>query len=309
LSEDQLKKLHALGEPIAKFGGGTVWETDPELVNAHRDAFERAHPGEEWQLEVSADSRMPFVVQKLVAVELGCFAAPGFLAEVAPSSQAEFAASPQEYFLIHKSAGASREVSSRKQPPMGPLADWKLTPELRNQIEPLLNIKMKDEIARVRAEAASEYERSEAVPEWKTWATRWKQFDERLANGQGKLDYETQAFQLSPDDVPRLFVRARWTLDEKPAFLLSLWLRADSAVLTVESVDASKSGQMRSRDFIDSALDLRDIGIILNVFDRHHDRHGELLIYTSGYEGFEIRLFRHTNAGLVPTQISHGGGC
>jgi hypothetical protein len=66
---------------------------------------------------------------------------------------------------------------------------------------------------------------------------------------------------------------------------------------------------MRMGEYIGASLELRDLGTILNVFDRHHDGHGELLIYSPGYEAFDIHLFRYTNAGPVPIEISHGGGC
>ena len=162
---------------------------------------------------------------------------------------------------------------------------------------------------KVHAESVPVYERAEGIDEtWKAWSEHWKQLDGKLAHGQGKLEYDVQAFQLSPDGVPRLFVRARWAIDQKAAFLMSLWLRDDST-LTVEKVDASKAGAMRMGEYIGATLELRDLGTILNVFDRHRDGYGELLIYNPGYEGFDIHLFRYTSAGPVPTDISHGGGC
>jgi hypothetical protein len=306
LSEAQSKKLHSLEKPIAEYDQGPVWEPDADLLNAHHELFDRAHAGERWELEVSANSRMPVVVQKPVVARSGCLVFAGFLAEVAPARQVEFAASEKQYFLIHQTSGISSQAIGRNSANIGPLPDWKETPELRSQIEQFLKERMKNELPGVHAESVREYQRADEISE--ALAERWKRFDQKLALGEGKLDYDTQAFQLSPDGIPRLFVRARWTIDQKPAFLMSLWLRAGST-LAVEAVDAGEARVMRMSEFFDIELGLPELGTVVNVFDRKGDGHGELLIYRSGYEGYDIHLFRYTDAGPVPTEISHGGGC
>ena len=48
----------------------------------------------------------------------------------------------------------------------------------------------------------------------------WRSYDERLANGEATLSYDRKTFRISPDGVPRLYVRAKWTLDDKTVFLL-----------------------------------------------------------------------------------------
>jgi len=310
LDASQSKTLRSLGGPVAVYDKGQVWEADQGLLDAHREFFNRAHAGEQWQLELSADSRILAVVQKPVVATAGCFEYAGFLAEVLPAGQKEFAASAKQYFLIHRKLDtAANQTSGSKPTRVGPLVDRETTPELRSEIEKLLDARMKAELPKVHADSVPEYERAENVDETlKAWSERWKTFDDKLARGEGKLDYDMQAFQLTPDGVPRLFVRAEWTIDGKPAFLMSLWLRAKPA-LAVDHADAGWAGIMRMRELMDSQLDLETLGNVLNVFDLHHDGYGQVLIYSTGYEGYGISLYRFTDAGLTGTKIAHGGGC
>lgn len=305
LTEPQMEAVKELGKPVAEYDQGPVREPSADVLAEHRDLFDRARTGEQWQLEISAGSRIPVIVQKPIIGDAGCSVFAGFLAEVAPANQKEFAASAKQYFLIHRGL-----VSSRSKPSgIGALPDWKATPELRSQIERLLDEKMLAELPRIHSESALGYDRAGAIDERrKAWGAEWKQFDEKLARGEGKLEFDTQAFQLSPDGIPRLFVRARWTIDQKPAFLLALWLRA-GPTLVAESIDAREAGVMRMSESIDADLGLADLGTILNVFNPNSDGHGALLIFEPGYEGYNIQLYRYTDAGPVPTKVSHGAGC
>lgn len=56
----------------------------------------------------------------------------------------------------------------------------------------------------------------------------WIHADRGLTRGEGALDYDLRAFRLTPDGVPRLFVRARWKLNNAPAFLMTAWFKVDS---------------------------------------------------------------------------------
>lgn len=320
LSPSQLKSLRKLDATIPDykkddflwFPGTDLWEPNPAVLSANRLLFDLAHSGEQWELELSANSRIPVIVQQPVIGTYDSYFA-GFLAEVAPTSQLEFAASTQQFFLIHKVTSTGRG-STTDTPTIGPLPEWKATPELEARIERILNARMQAELAAVRTQSAPEYERYSAETWNKSlesvpggWAKQWKEFDEKLSVGEGKLDYDAQGFLLTPDSVPRVFVRARWTIEQKPAFLLSLWLRAGPE-LTVEAVDASWSRTMRMREFSGAALDRRYLGTILNVFDPDSDGHGALLIFRRGYEGVGITLYRYTNAGPLTTPISCNSG-
>lgn len=310
LSGNQFKGLRKLHAPLPEyqkddfvaFPGTDLWEPSPDVLAANRALFDLAHAGERWQLEVSPNSRIPVIVQKPV---VGAYDTPfaGFLAEVTPASQKEFAASTQQYFLVHKRTPSDRGSASGTSK-IGPLPEWKATPDLRSQIERILNARMQSELPAVHTESAPIYERQGDIDEtWEAWANQWNQLDEELRLGNGKLDYDSQAFLLTPDGLPRLFVRAQWTINQKPAFLLALWLRAGPS-LTVEAVDAQWARTMREPMFFNVALDRRYLGVILNLFDPGSDGHGALLIFTHGYEGVGITLYRYTDTGPIPTKIS-----
>jgi hypothetical protein len=55
-------------------------------------------------------------------------------------------------------------------------------------------------------------------------------------------------------------------------------------------------------DLSTSRLGFGQLGQLLNVFDRA-DGYGDVLIYFSAYEGFVIRLFGYTGAGLLPQRF------
>jgi hypothetical protein len=77
--------------------------------------------------------------------------AAGFIAEVAPTAQAAFAAAPQKYFLVHKISTASAPESIPKTDRVSMLPDWNPTPEVRSQIEPAIVAALKGEVAYERA--------------------------------------------------------------------------------------------------------------------------------------------------------------
>ena len=303
LREDRTKTLNSLPKPVAEYGGDALWEPDAQLLAEHRKLFDHAPTGEQWQLEIAAGVRAPVVVQKPVVVMVGCFAFAGVLAEAGDPA---FAASAKQYFLVHKSVSASTPGLNQKRTQIGELSDWKATPELRAQIGQLLRSRIKDEAAKVHDSLHDEYERMAKGGTGDV--QQWKQFDARLIRGEGKLDFDMQAFQLALDATPRTFVRAKWTLGDKTVFLMSAWLRIQPE-LAVESVDSRESERLRMIEFQGAETDFGSLGTIVNVFDLRNNGHGELLIYNPGYEGYDIHLFRYTKSGPVTTSISHGGGC
>ncbi len=302
--EDRAKDLHTLPEPIAEFGGGSLWEPDAKLLTDYKALYDRAPVGETWQLEITAGLSVPVIVRKPVLASAGCFSYAGVIAE---ASDPAFAVSGRRYFLVHKPPAAS--VSVRKSTSVSELVDWKLTPELRGQIEKLLQPRIKDEAVKMHESYLDEYERFAKIDKAQfDWAQHWKQADERLMRGEGRLDLEVRAFQVTPDGAPRLLVRAKSSLDGKAAFLMIAWLSLQPE-LAVDSIDVGAAGQMRMAEFQGNSLDYPALGTVLNIFDLHNDGRGELLIYSPGYEGYDIHLFRYTANGPVATSISHGGGC
>src|SRR5262249_24451197 len=201
-------------------GPGPVFQADDDLLKNHHELFERVQVGEEWELDLSPASRVHAVVTAPVIVETGCFAGPGFVAQISTADQLSFAAAGGEYFLLHKPGKAFNAVVDPESKPIGELAYWKATSEFAVALQKLLNERMRQELVKVHQENSGEYEREAAAD---PRAKPWSKIDDKLAHGEGKLDYDTQAFQLTPDGVPRVYVRARWRVGGKAAFLMSAW--------------------------------------------------------------------------------------
>jgi hypothetical protein len=268
--------FHKLPVPISEYGGAETSEPDTKIRDSIREHFEQAHVGEQWLLEVSSGSRIPVTVQKPIELVWGCdyhSYSAGFIAEVPPSLQSAFAALPQNYFLIHKAAEVPPPVPNSKVAHVAKLPKWTPPPGVLSQIEQAIVLALKGEVTHEEARGA--------------YGKLPKQFEEDAALGKAKLSYEVHALQLAPDGLPRLFVHARWMVNQRRA----LWL-------------SSRSGTPLRED----EVGFGQLGSVLNVFDRP-DGYGDALIYFQGYEGYNIHLFRYTDAGLVATRISHGDGC
>lgn len=282
-------------------GESGALEPDAKVWDSIQENFNEAHAGEQWQLEVSAGSRTSVTIKRPIVLKWGCdndTYAAGFIAEVAPAAQPAFAAAPQKYFLVHKLSTASAPESSPKKAQVSVLPGWKTAPEVRSQIEAAIVVALKGEVAHELARGA--------------YGDLPKQLEEDASLGRVKLTYEIQAFQLSPDGFPRLFVHARWMVDQQRALLMNVWLRIGQEV-TGEPLDeeVTRSLWMSARD--GKSLPQEDVrfdqlGSVVNVFDRA-DGYGDVLIYFQGYEGYNVHLFRYADAGLVATAVSQGDGC
>lgn len=309
---DEEKMLHSLPNPVTKYGVAPTSEPDPKLWDSLRQNFEGAHVGERWQLEVSSGARIPVVVQKPIEMTWGCeyySYASGFIAEVAPESQSAFEASPSNYFLIHTFSEQATSVTKPVQTTIGALRDWKPTPEIALQIEQVITTRIKEELAKQHSKPDISVGETNTDENRDTVQEAWRQFEAKVASGEGKLTYDMQAFRLSPDGLPRLFVRARWMVDHKRALLVSMWLRAGARVTAETDEEGGARAMWLSKGFYsEDEMVLSQLGEVLNVFDRP-DGYGDVLVYIPGYEGYDIHLFRYTDAGLAATKISQGDGC
>src|SRR5262249_16838640 len=117
------------------------------------------------------------------------------------------------------------------------------------------NDRMKMEITKIDARllgnagspgsAAGEFPVGGARPRLKEWIRA----DQGLIRGEGKLDYDLRAFRLTPDRIPRLFVRARWSLAGSAVFLMTAWFRAEPPGAETASEQlkaASRTAPLRS---------------------------------------------------------------
>jgi hypothetical protein len=298
LDQEQAKALRTLPEPALNGGGAPTWEIPPNLLESLKEHFQAAHVGEEWQLELSSDSRASVVIQKAVAFTWNCSEGhtAGFLAEVAPQDQAAFAASPNEYFLVHKSAGTFSSNSNSQQTHLGLLSDWKPSPEVRAQIEQALEAKRKKQFDDERSAGMFRDERA--------------LFEKEASAGNVKLSYDIKAMRISPDGFPLLFIRARWSAGDRTEFMPELWLHLGPTP-TVESFEETNLPGiwLTWANPLENDRPFTQPGAILNVFDRRGDGYGEVLVLLTGGDGYVIRLYSYTPNGFVSTDIEIGDGC
>jgi hypothetical protein len=312
------KKIPAPAKPAAPLAGlQELWEPDSQALHFFPEIIQKTQPGEQWSLNVSPDSTIPLVIDRTVIAPTGCSLALGFLASVPPDQQAAFAASPREYFAVRHNAVES--VATPVQVHIAELADWKPSAAMKTQIEQQLNDRMKQEVAkidtRLLANAASPGATAGESPgHARPRLKEWIHADQGLIRGEGTLDYDVRAFNLTPDGVPRLFVRARWSLANAPVFLMSSWFRAElpkstsskpqaqpaESQMALRSSDSSWSTALREGDATGALGDTLDFQTILNEFDADHDGWAELLIHSDEGPSTTIALYLYTDLGLVP---------
>src|SRR5579862_6169935 len=300
---DEMKNLTELGVPVAKNGPEGIWIADSKTVQDHEQLFQRAHAGEKWRLSVSPTLRITVIVKHPVVAEVVGNAIAGFIAEVVPADQPEFESCSQQYFVIQEPSDAqpSKETVSEVRE----LADWSLLPAVRPRLEELLNARMLKELAGMHHFTYMDESSDQKYPDLSPQFQQWRGFDKKLRSGEAKLKYDVRAFQLTPDKMPRLFIRASWSVDGQPVFLLSDWIRAEPASLFEEVADAGHSELLRTFDGY--APDYSAVGEILNIFDLSGNGHGQVLILETGWEGFGVSLLRYTETGPLPAHLSFGG--
>ncbi|HEY6373195.1 MAG TPA: hypothetical protein VIX37_21650 [Candidatus Sulfotelmatobacter sp.] len=316
-------KIPGPAKPAAPLAGfQELWEPDSQALHFFPEIIQKTQPGEQWSLNVSPDSAIPVVIDRTVIAPTGCSLALGFLASLPPDQQAAFAASPQEYFAVRRNAveSAGTPVPSH----IVELADWRPSPAMKRQIEQRLNDRMKQELTnidtRLLSNAASPGAAAGELPGYaRPRLKEWIHADHGLTRGEGTLDYDIRAFHLTPDAVPRLFVRARWKLANAPVFLMTAWFKAESekaeSLKTVSmkpesqpaepqavllSSDSSWSAALREGDATGALGDSLDFQTILNQFDADQDGWAELLIHSDQGDSTTISLYLYTDLGLVP---------
>lgn len=301
--------LTKLGEG-PKFGAGPVFQASDEILAKYQRLFQRVRTGEEWELDLSPETRVRAVVSAPVVVQGGCFAAAGFTAQIVESDQPSFAAAGKDYFLLHKPYTALAPVSDPKSEPIGELPDWKATSDFRAALEKLLKSHLQQELPELGARYLQGYKLAvERDAENKTVLMPWSIIEGKLVRGEVKLDYTAQAFRLTPDGTPRIYIHAHWTIDANPVFLTNAWLRAEAnpaieAVKPLEVQLIRSDGKRSEQEYPENDFK------ILNVLDRMHNHHGQLLIFTNSYAGESFDIMLHDyNAGPVRTKVSVGGGC
>lgn len=316
-------KIPAPSKPAAPLAGfQELWEPDLQALHFFPEIVQKTQPGEQWWLSVFPHLTIPVVIDRTVIAPTGCSLAMGFLATVPPEQQSVFAASGQDYFVVRRKA--VEPVDPPVTSHIGELTGWRASPAAALQIERQLTERMKQEVGRIDARlianagspgaTANESLVGHAQPRFKEWIHA----DRGLIRGEGTLDYDMRAFRLSPDGVPRVFVRARWKLANASVFLMSAWFKAEepqakpstkdasgtklpaTEILPVLlSADSSWSSVLREGPVTGSLGDSLDFQSILNEFDADRDGWAELLIHSDQGSATTITLYLYSDLGLA----------
>ena len=234
-------------------------------------------------------------VEEFVFAGAGCDGAGGILAAVAPSQAASFSKVKERYFPVRAAAGW---IKPQGLSLAGPVS-FNAGPGERRTIERLLA----EEFVRTSAPLLDEEERYSH----RALTPPWRIIYKRLANGEGRLRYDIQAFRLTPDGAPRLFVRASWTLDHRQVYMMGAWMRT-SPNLSIDGSDVHAARYAWSPNMFES-LDLFWNGRVLNVTDIDRDGTAEVLMLFEGYEGVSIQLKEYPPVIGAKVLATFGAGC
>ena len=308
-------RIPAAAKPTASLAGlQELWEPDSQALHFFPEIIQKTQPGEQWTLSISPELTIPVVIERAVIAPTGCSLALGFLASVPPEERAAYAASSREYFAVRRTAVES--VNPPVTANIGELPVWRTTPAAAREIEQQLTDRMKQELSKIDAQllanAGSPGETAgQTLGDARPRTREWIHADRALARGEGELDYDIQAFRLTPDGQPRLFVRARWKLASAPVFLMTAWFEMDprkdaagTAQPLLLSADSSWSRSLRQGN-AGTLGDSLDFQTILNEFDADHDGWAELLVHSydvrpDGNASTSITLYLYTDLGMVP---------
>jgi hypothetical protein len=319
-----LRKIPPPEKPGAGLAGlQELWEPESLTRLPAMVSYLSKDEDKQWILELSSDTTIPVSLEQPVVAPSGCTLAAGFLATVAPPQQSAFATTGNDYFIIRRHAAASTDPPQSSRP-VSELRDWKPAADFQEQIATLLAGRMTQEVARIDAQLlANAANPNQPEPAWPAAHVRprlkdWIRLDQRLTQGQGHLDYDVHAFHLTPDAMPRLFVRARWKLDDATVFLMTAWLKEESAAQGSRSAkanpvllyaDSTWSKALREGNAAGSLGDNLGFQTVLAEFDADHDGWAELLVHNvvDNRDGpaVSITLYLYTDLGLVPLKASY----
>lgn len=238
----------------------------------------------------------------------GCTEVTGVLLRVAPQDASAFRAVRPRYFVATPAPaeGSNGKVGSG----IRTLPASAITPDVRRSIESILARTLTREFPAIRAreaEALATHARTAQFRSERAWARERLRVDAALERGAHELRYDVQPFQLAPDRVPVLFVRAEWLVGRRQGFAASLWLRGGSPIEVLDT-NVGPGAWLRSRLF-GQGVAPSHMGLILNVLDRDRDGWGEVLFAWEGYESRTISLLEYSPTGFQRAAIELSGGC
>jgi hypothetical protein len=289
--------------PVARFGYQYFEPPDywGDLPNDHK-------AGDRWSIHTAPGQVFQATVERRVGGYMGCEEAVGVLLRVASQQAKTFGGVQARYFVATPAAAETPGATSLRSD-IRTLPAYALTPDVRRSLESVLGETLARELPRVRSEAAPFLARAlkSNYRQDRSWARQRLQIEDEMERGRGLLHYNVQAFQLSPDGVPVLFVRAEWLVGRRQGFVASLWLRA-GVPIEVLHTDVRPAAWVRNSLF-QGGVSPSHMGLVLNVLDRDGDGSGEVLFAWEGYEGRSISLREYSPAGFQGAAIDLRGGC
>lgn len=265
---------------------------------------DKAHIGDRWVLDAGRKGRFHFTVEQFVLGYKDCGEAWGVLARVTTDEGARFEAVAEKYYIARLERGDDAGPAATR---VGPIV-FSLDVKRRDELSVLLERERQRTWPALRSTSQQDYARQEASG--RKWPARWRQLDARLDRGEARLTFDVQAFRLTPDGDPRLFVRARWTAGGALVYVMSAWVRVTS-VMTLEQSDVTAAGSLRMSEFQYSDFDDEYLGLVLNVVDTDGDGYAELLMLRAGYESRNVRLVDTPGVSGQRREsfIEYGDGC
>ena len=247
---------------------------------------DKARVGDRWMLDAGRKGRFHFTVDQFVLGYKDCGEAWGILATIAADEAAAFASVVEKYYLARLERPGDTPPAKTT---LGPIA-FSLDRPQRDDLAALLERERIRTWPAIRAKLATDYARAEASERepYRKWPARWKRFDAALDRGEAKLTFDMQAFRLTPDGEPRLYVRARWQVGGQFVYAISAWVRV-SAAFVVDRVDADVSYWMRMPNEYIGVADT-NLGLVLNVVDTDGDGYAEILLMRAGYESLNVDI-------------------
>ena len=291
--------------PVARFGyeyfePPRYWGALPDDHNA----------GDRWLIHTAPGQLFESTVERVVGGYFGgCTEAIGVLLHVAPEHVKAFGALRPRYFLATRAPAEGTPKMAATRPGVRALPDAVITPDVRRSLESILSATLARELPAVRSKDAPGLARHAREAQYRSdraWARGRLQILDALSRGEGKLVYDVQAFQLAPDRVPVLFVRAEWLVGTRQGFAGSLWLRGGDPLEVLQTdIGPAMSLNMSFQGRVHPS----QMGLVLNVLDRDGDGWGEVLVAMEGYESRTISLFEYSPAGFGRPVVVLNGGC
>lgn len=254
----------------------------------------RASVGQRWQLDAGRHGVFELTVERLVIGQAECGEGWGVMLAASAHDAARLTRIREKYFIARPDSErpATDAVSA-----VGPI-DVSLSDQQRRAMIEVL------ERERVRIWPAVRKSIEEMLSHGAGTGPppRWRGLDDRFSAGEGTLDYDVQAFRMTPDSDPRLFVRAEWRIGQQIVFLMSAWVRV-GATLTLDRSDAQASRFLRFREFAGFHVGREYLGGILNIVDANRDGWGEVVFLQHGWDALVIAAIEYPRSPDGPLTV------